>query len=597
MKSSLLTEHKNKSTTDNQWEFLRLVAPPQVVIHIGAGSGKGELHQWRQWQVPCAVLIEADEARLDWANSSLAENPQWHTACAVLSDVNAEADFFIASNPAEDGLIAAEQLRVLWPNLSTQEQQKRQVQRLDSLLQTEPYQALQQAQTVWTIIDCLTSLAILKGAGHEIEKWSVLCVRVLLKPLPEENTVGTLKDVEAYLLPYGYRCIEITESNNPAVGSALFVRDWQAVLQPKNEQLSQNNTQLVTDKSLLQLQLVERQAQINALTQEREQCAQQTAARQTQLEELTQAKAAVEQEKNSLVQSRDVLSNELTATQQVRDQQAQLANERQAHINTLTQERDQFAQQATERQTQLEALTQAKAAVEQEKTSLIQSLDALSNELTATQQGRDQQSQLANDRQAHINTLTQERDQFAQQATERQTQLETLTQAKAAVEEEKASLIQSRDALSNELVATHLARDEQAHLAAERQVQIETLSHELTNNAQKAQQQQTQLEGFIQTNAVLNQEKLGLAEQHDQLKNELVFLKQTLDQQALSIIESITERDQLQAQLEQQEAVMVKLKDQYAESDIRQRLLNDEVFKAEAQLELIKDVLLREPGL
>jgi hypothetical protein len=667
MKSSLLTEHKNKLTTDNQWEFLRLVAPPQVVIHIGAGSGKGELHQWRQWQVPCAVLIEADEARLDWANSSLAENPQWQTACAVLSDVNAEADFFIASNPAEDGLIAAEQLRVLWPNLSTREQQKRQVQRLDSLLQAEPYQALQQAQTVWTIIDCLTSLAILKGAGHEIEKWSVLCVRVLLKPLPEENTVGTLKDVEAYLLPYGYRCIEITESNNPAVGSALFVRDWQAVLQPKNEQLSQNNSQLVTDKSLLQLQLVERQAQIDALTQEREQCAQQTAARQTQLEELTQAKAAVEQEKNSLVQSRDVLSNEvtilshardqqsqqanehqahinaltqereqlgqqaaerqtqledliqvkaaveqektsliqsldalsneLTATQQGRDQQSQLANDRQAHINTLTQERDQFAQQATERQTQLDALTQAKAAVEQEKTSLIQSRDALSNELAATQQARDQQAQLAVERQAAIGALTQERDQFAQQATERQTQLETLTQAKAAVEEEKASLIQSRDALSNELVATHLARDEQAHLAAERQVQIETLSHELTNNAQQAQQQQTQLEGFIQTNAVLNQEKLGLAEQHDQLKNELVFLKQTLDQQALSIIESITERDQLQAQLEQQEAVMVKLKDQYAESDIRQRLLNDEVFKAEAQLELIKDVLLREPGL
>ena len=99
MKSSLLTEHKNKSTTDNQWEFLRLVAPPQLVIHIGAGSGKGELHQWRQWQVPCAVLIEADEARLDWASSSLAENPQWHTACAVLSDVNAEADFYTASNP------------------------------------------------------------------------------------------------------------------------------------------------------------------------------------------------------------------------------------------------------------------------------------------------------------------------------------------------------------------------------------------------------------------------------------------------------------------------------------------------------------------
>ena len=667
MKSSLLTEHKNKSTTDNQWEFLRLVAPPQLVIHIGAGSGKGELHQWRQWQVPWAVLIEADEARLDWANSSLAENPQWQTACVVLSDLNAEADFYTASNPAEDGLIAAEQLRVLWPNLSTREQQKRQVQRLDSLLQAEPYQALQQAQTVWTIIDCLTSLSILKGAGQALEKWSVLCVRVLLKPLPEENTVGTLQDIETYLLPYGYRCIEVTESNNPGVGSALFVRDWQAVLQSKNEQLSQNNSQLVTDKLVLQQQLIERQAAIDALTQERDQFAQQATERQTQLEALTQAKAAVEEEKTSLIQSRDALGNEVTALNQARDQQAQLANERQAHINTLTQERDQFAQQVAGRQTQLEALTQAKAAIEQEKASLIQSRDALSNEVTAlnqardqqaqlaverqaaidaltqerdqfaqqsaerqaqlealtqakaaveqektaliqsrdalsdelaaAQQARDQQAQLANERQAHINTLTQERDQLAQQATERQTQLEALSQEKAAVEQEKTSLIQSRDALSNELVAIVQARDEQIHLAAERQVQIETLSHELSNNAQQAQQQKSQIEGFIQTNAEFNQEKSAFAEQHEQLKNELAAHKQTLDQQALSIIQSITERDQLQAQLDQHEAVMVKLKDQYAESDIRQRLLNDEMFKAEAQLELIKDVLLREPGL
>jgi hypothetical protein len=42
---------------------------------------------------------------------------------------------------------------------------------------------------------------------------------------------------------------------------------------------------------------------------------------------------------------------------------------------------------------------------------------------------------------------------------------------------------------------------------------------------------------------------------------------------------------------------MANLKAQYSESDARQRLLNDEMIKAEAQLELIKDVLLREPGL
>jgi chromosome segregation ATPase len=653
MKASLLTEPTNKTTMQNQWALLRLIAPPQAVIHIGAGNGKGELHQWRQWQVPYALLIEAELAKLDWANSSLAENPHWQTATVVLSDENTEADFFIASNPAEDGLIAAEHLRALWPNLKTQAQQKRKVQTLDSLLQTQAYQDLQQAGTVWAIIDCLSSLAILKGAVKALENWSVLSLRVLLNPLAEPNSIGTLQDIEAYLLPYGYRCIQLTESNNPLIGEALFVRDWQAVLQPKNHQLSLDNLQLFTETSLLQQQceqqthlqdelqqqvkrleqsnealvqdkatLTEREATLQAelsavvnnseqqiqlanerlahidtLTQERDQLGQQAAERQTQLEVLTQEKAAFEQEKASLIQSRDTLSNEVTALNQARDQQAQLANERQAHINVLTQERDQFAQQAAARQTQLEVLTQANAVVEQEKNLLIQSRDALSNEVAALNQARDQQAQLANERQAHINALTQERDQLGQQAAERQTQLESLTQEKAAFEQEKTSLIQSRDALNNELAATQQVRDQQAQLAAERQIQIENLVHERNHHAQQAQQLQSQVDELNQTNTLLNQEKSAFAEQQAPLKNELAALKQSVDQQALSLSQSHTECEQLHAQLQQQEDIMANLKAHYSESDAHQRLLNNEMLKAEAQLELIKDVLLREPGL
>ncbi len=446
MKASLLTEHTKKTTMQNQWEFLRLIAPPQAVIHIGAGNGKGELHQWRQWQVPYALLIEADEAKLDWANSSLAENPHWQTATVVLSNENAEADFFIASNPAEDGLIAAEHLRALWPNLTTQAQQKRKVQTLDSLLQTEAYQDLLQAGTVWTIIDCLNSLAILKGAVKALENWSVLSLRVLLQPLAELSNIPTLQDIEAYLLPYGYHCIQLTESNNPSIGEALFVRDWQAVLLPKNQQLSLDNLQLVSETSLLQ-----------------QQCEQQT-------------------------------------------QEAQV---RQTHIYALIHENDHLGQQATE------------------QTALIEQRNALSNEVAALSEARDQQTQIVNERLAHIETLTQERDQLSQQAIDRQTQLEALTQAYEASDKEKTALIEQRDSLSNE-------RDQAVHQSHEQQARINVL---------------------------------------------------------------IEERDQLNAQLQQQEDLMANLKSQYSESDVRQRLLNDEMIKAESQIELIKDLLLREPGL
>ena len=325
-------------------------------------------------------------------------------------------------------------------------------------------------------------------------------------------------------------------------------------------------------------------------------------------EALTQSKLAVEQEKTSLIQSHDALSNELKATQQVRDQQTRLATELQPQIEQLTQElanalaaytkqkqetqaQQQNAQEENEvlllqlnqvqeelesyylrseaGQTQLEALTKAKAAIEQEKTALLQSRDSLSNELKATQQVRDQQAQQAIERQKGIDALTQERDQFAKKLAERQTQLEALTKAKAAIEQEKTALLQSSDTLSNELKATQQARDQQTQLATERQAHIDAATLERDQFAEQAAERQKQLEA----------------------------LTQTLEQQELSIIHSNTERDQLQVQLNQQEDVMIKLKDQYSESDMRQRLLNDEMLKAEAQLELIKDVLLREPGL
>lgn len=135
------------------------------------------------------------------------------------------------------------------------------------------------------------------------------------------------------------------------------------------------------------------------------------------------------------------------------------------------------------------------------------------------------------------------------------------------------------------------------HLAAECQTQSETLVHERDHQATHAQQLQSQVDALSQTNTLLNQEKSSFAEQQEPLKNELAALKQSVDQQALSLSQSHTECEQLHNQLQQQEAIMTNLKAHYSESDARQRLLNDEMIKAEAQLELIKDVLLREPGL
>jgi hypothetical protein len=544
----LLTEQPKADTLPGHLALLRLISPPQTIIHIGAGYGNGVMSAWREWPIPYALIIDADESRLDWVNTQVTNNPAWQVCCAVLADTDGEADYYSVSNPAEDGLLAAEQLTALWPNLQTNQQVTRQVTRLDSLLAKHPATLLPTAASIWTFIDCLTSLTILKGAGKALEQWSVLCLRVLLQPLPEQNTIGTLQDLEAYLQPYGYRCIQITESNNPAIGVALFVRDWQGVLAPELLKISHEKATIVSEQLTLQQQL-------------------------TQL-------TATNHELNKQV-------HDLAKTA---EEQVKLATEREARIDNLAQESTTHSQQAQQLQNQVDTLNQANAVLAEEKTTVTQSRDALSIELAAMTQARDEQTHLAAERQTQSEALVHERNHQAQQAQESQLQVEVLNQ-------EKSGLIELRDTLSNDITSLTQARDVQTNLVNECQNRLEAITQERDQQVTHAQNLQSQVDALNQTNTLLNQEKSTFAEQQEPLKNELAALKQSVDQQALSLSQSHTECEQLHNQLQQQEAIMANLKAQYSESDARQRLLNDEMIKAEAQLELIKDVLLREPGL
>ena len=462
MKLPLSTENL-KATALSYPELLCIIFPPQAVIHIGAGIGNGEMHLWRQWQVPAALILDADEARLDWATKAAEENPAWQIRCAVLAQTDGEVDYYHASNPAEDGLIPSEKLAVLWPNLRTSKQTRCQAQRLDNLLSEESLVALRESASVWVLINCLSALSILQGAGNELDRWSVLWLRVQLNPLIEDQTVGTLKDIEDFLEPHGYRCIYIAEGNHPAIGEAMFVRDWHAVMASRITQFSNEN-------------------------------------------------ATITLEKLTLAERRDALEAEIATVTLARDEQAGVVVELQSRIDVLMQERDTQATLANDRQAQIEALIHANALLDQEKSMLAERRNVLEIEVATVTQARDEQAELAADRQSRIDLLTQERDSHA-------------------------------------------------ILANDRQVQNELL---------------------IQANITLNQEKSAL----NQVRNEMTNC----------VTQYKVEIDQLQSQLQQKEALIAKSQSDFAENDARQRLLNDEMIKAEAQIDLIKDVLLREMG-
>lgn len=203
---------------------VRRLFPPDAVI----GTGNGEVHQWRDWDVPLALLVDAASERTEWAYDWLKKHKDWQLANVLLADNIRQQDFFITSNKAESGVIAIEQLQRIWPDMQLKERQVLSTQRLQNLLESPSSQALREASCIWGIVDCLPALPVLKGAGDELKQWSVLWIRVVLDDTfsdNEQQSHSSLVAVTEFLNPLGYRCVEIIEENHPALGYALFIQD------------------------------------------------------------------------------------------------------------------------------------------------------------------------------------------------------------------------------------------------------------------------------------------------------------------------------------------------------------------------------------
>jgi len=237
--------------------------------------------------------------------------------------------------------------------------------------------------------------------------------------------------------------------------------------------------------------------------------------------------------------------NRLTeATQQAATREAELQTQ-------LSKQSAALAEQthvATERQAQLDQLTQ-------EKAELTTARDALANDKTALTQARDEQAKLATQRQAQLDQLSKE----------------------------KAELTAARDTLAKDKAALTQARDEQTKLATERQAQLDQLSKE------KAE--------LTAARDTLAKDKAALTQARDEQ------IKLATDRKA-QLDKITTERDQLQKSLNESKKALEgakqqiqQLEEEASESLHRQQLLHEELIKAEAQIELIKDLLLREPGL
>lgn len=133
------------------------------------------------------------------------------------------------------------------------------------------------------------------------------------------------------------------------------------------------------------------------------------------------------------------------------------------------------------------------------------------------------------------------------------------------------------EAIQDKLEQIPLTKDEAVRLASERQQQITQLTKAGYEQAKLSEELQKQFEKVQQT---LQEKNKRIADLETKQAEE--FQKQL---------------EKMQRSLQEKNKRIDDLETKIAERTYREQLLDNEMIKAEAQLDLIKDVLMREPGI
>jgi hypothetical protein len=591
----------------NVWlQCLLQLAPPRGLVHIGAG---GDARQYPFASMPRLLAVEADAQQ----HARLAAQLHNHACCQVMQAVVAgqpgTADFYTQSQSLESGLCAPAALQAVWPNIKALRAETLPAISLQTLLEQTPDGA---AAYNWAVIDCLPADELLKGAGELIHRWDVLVVRALKDTPASTDTAAqgmSLPALREQLAAFGLEFVAMEEENHPQMVRALFVRN-------PTQQLAKDKAELTDARDEQAKLATERQTALTAL--------------QAQHDSQTQEKVKLLAESAELTRARDQLG-------------IQKESEAKAKAEAL-------AQRDAETKAKTEAIAQRDAEAKA-KSEAIAQRDALANDNTALTTARDEQAKLATERQTALTALQTQHDSLAQEKTkliadsvklawardqlgiqkeaeakakaEALAQRDAETKAKTEVAaqrnaEAKDEAMAQRDALAKDKAELTAARDAQAKLATERQSALTAL--------------QTQNDSLLQEKAKLIADSADLARARDQLgsqKDEEVKARAEAlaqrDAEAKAKSEAIGQRDALakdkaaltaardvqaklanerqsalttqQAAVTSEQQLVHQLKANNQEFAARQQMLQEELIKAEAQIDLIKDLLLREPGL
>jgi len=221
-------------------------------------------------------------------------------------------------------------------------------------------------------------------------------------------------------------------------------------------------------------------------------------------------------------------------------------------------------------------------------------LEALTGEKRTLQESQDHHAKLASERQVQLEQLILSRDEETTKSQGLQQQLEAIGKLKDEAAKESEELRVQLEALTGEKGSLLESRDHHAKRASEWQVQLEQLTLLRDEETTKSQGLQKQLEAIGKLKDEAEKESKELKVQLEALTGEKRILQESRDHHAKLASERQVEISALKINVQKASDRISSLELQIAEQKQSLQLINDEMLKAEAQIELITNVLLRE---
>jgi chromosome segregation ATPase len=212
-------------------------------------------------------------------------------------------------------------------------------------------------------------------------------------------------------------------------------------------------------------------------------------------------------------------------------------------------------------------------------------------ELDVRTKERDEQTKLASERQSELEAALKAKDEQTKLASERQSELEAAVKAK----DEQTKLASERQ---SELEAALKAKDEQTKLASERQTALEGLRKELEASKvsggdveKKRAELAGQLEKLAAEKATLEARVTTLVTERDARTKERDERAKLLSENQVALEVAVKERDQFKKTAVDRASRIAELEAQVADQAERQKQIDEQMIRAETQLEMLKEFL------